>query len=253
MPKKSKQKQSQNAVSEPWSAAQPLLRDALTSTATLMGSNRLTPAPFGSRLADESQATLDARAGMSATAAANPVSGTTIDAYTDMVGGDPYARIDAVQENALREALPAAASYFENSGMLNSSVAQEHLAETAARAIAPIHYDAFNQDQNRRLQAMSMAPQMHDLAYADDERLARVGMSEDARSQQVLDDQAALHYETQDRGYQSALRAMQMGAMAGGLGGTQTGVSTNTQIPGFAGILGGGMQAASQFIPLLKG
>ncbi len=251
MPKKSKQKQSQNAVSEPWTAAQPLLRDALTSTATLMGSNRLTPDPFGSRLADESQATLDARAGMAATAGVNPVSGATIDAYTDMVGGDPYARIDAVQENALRSAMPAAASYHANAGMLNSSTAQEHLAETAARAVSPIHFQAYENDQNRRLQAMSMAPQMQGLAYADDQMLARVGASEDMRAQQVVDDQAALHYETEDRGYQSALRAMQMGAMAGGLGGTQTGVSTSTQIPGFAGILGGGMQAASQFIPLL--
>ena len=250
MPKKNQQKQSQNAVADPWGPSQDTLKAALNGTLTAYKGGYITPDPFGSRLAGESQATLDARSGMAATAGNNPVTGATLGAYQDMVGGDPYARIDEVQENALREAMPAAASYFQNSGMLNSSVAQEHLAETAARAIAPIHYDAFNQDQNRRLSAMSMAPQMHGLAYADDQMLARVGASEDVRAQQVVDDRAALHYEIEDRPYQAAMRAMGMGATAGGLGGTQTGISTNTQIPGFMGILGSGAQVASQVIPL---
>lgn len=253
MGKKSKQKQSQNMVAQPWSRAVPALAHGLSEGLAQYKSGEMTPTPFGSRLGAESQATLDARSGMAATAGNNPLTEQTLGAYSDMVGGDPYARLDQVKESALRSAMPAAASYLSNSGMMNSSVGAEHLAETAARAMAPIEFGAYESDQNRRLQAMSMAPQLHDLAYADDQMLARVGASEDMRAQQVVDDQAALHYETEDQDYQALSRLMGMAMGAGGLGGTQTGISTTQQQPGIMGMIGGMMSAGSQFIPLLKG
>ena len=146
----------------------------------------------------------------------NPYAAPTAEAFGGIAGGDPYERLDAVKEQALRDALPAAASYFQNSGMLNSSVAGERIGEAAARAVAPIEYNAYNADRGRQLQAMSMAPQLANLSYLDDEMMAQVGRAQDARSQAVLDDQAQLYYQTEDQDFNELARLSDMAMGFGG-------------------------------------
>lgn len=242
-------RQTQNTIAEPWSGAQPFLLDLVGDTQGIYEAGNLTPSPFGPRLAGESAQTLASRQGMASTATSgNPITGAVTDAYGNMVGGgNTYGGLDAVREQALRQSLPAAASYFSNSGMLNSSVAGEGMAEAAARAIAPIEFGAHENAQSRALSAMSLAPQLAGMPYYDDQMLGRVGGMYDMRAQQELDDQAALYYETQDQPYQDIARASGLAMGYGGMGGTQSGSNTSRSNPGALGWLGALMQPAAMF------
>lgn len=246
MGKKASQRQTQNVVANPWAPSQPFLKDLIGDTQDVYQAGNLTPQPFGSRLADESAYSQQARQTIADTAmGGNPITAPTQAAYADIVGGDPYQRLDAVTQQAMRDVMPATASYFADSGMLNSSIAGERMAEAAMGAVAPIHFGAYNQDQNRRVSAMSMAPQMAGLSYLDPQMLNEAGMMENQRAQAELDDAAALYYETADRPYQDIARASQLGMGFGGLGGTQSGYSKQQQDPGYMSIIGGMMKPAS--------
>ena len=217
-----RQQQQQTSSFDPYAAAGDNARLGLTTAMARFRDGGLTPQAFGSMVGDQSLNTLQAQEGLARTARDNQITGQAQDAWSGMLNADPYAGIDAVQENALRAAMPSAASYFGNSGMLNSSVAGEGMGEAAARAVAPIHFDAYNQDQNRRLQAMSMAPQMQQMSYADDMMLGQVGQMQDARTQALLDDEARQYYESGNRNYENLQRLMGLSLPAAGIGGTST-------------------------------
>ena len=214
---------------DPYAAAKPNLDMAMRRADTLFKRGDLTVDAFGRMVAEQSPETLQALQQMGDIAGQGTgVADTAVGAWNDMLSGDPYANIDAVQEDALRGALPAAASYFANSGMLNSSVAGEGMAEAAMRAAAPVHSDAYHRDQNRRLQAMSMAPMMGELPYMDSQMLARVGAERDAYSQDVLSDQARAHYEKENRHSDALQRLLGLTVPVAGLGGTTTTRGTDT-------------------------
>ena len=240
-----------NQVTSPWGPSQPYLTRALEDMAGLYDAGNLTPQPFGSRLAGESPYTTQARDQMANRAmGGNPVVQQSMDAFGSIT--NPYGDLDRVKEAALRQALPEAASYYQNAGMLNSSIAGEGMAEAATRAIAPIDYGAYESAQNRALSGLSLAPQMADLAYHDDQMLARAGASADARAQASLDDEAALYYETQDQPFQNVSRFSNAALGFGGAGGSTTGTQANSSQSGILGILGGLAKIGGTVAPLFS-
>jgi len=239
-----KSNSTQTVVNTPYGPSQPLLNQGLADAQALYDSGQLTPQPFGNRLAAESPYTMQARQGIAQQAmSGNPIVDGALASF-DSLSQDPYRDADMLRQNALRNSLPAAAGYFENAGMLNSSVAQEHLAETAARAIAPIDYGLYNDQQNRRLSALSMAPQTADLYYSDNRMLGQAGQMADARSQLERDAEAALYYETEDQDFQNVARLSDLALGYAGAGGTQSGAQSGGQQPGGLS-LGTGLQLFS--------
>lgn len=236
--KGSKNVTTSNTISEPWEEAHPLLKTGLARAQELYSSGDLTPAPFGSRLGAESGYTSTARDMAANTAMNNPMTPAVMGSYMNAINPDVYGDLGRVEEEAIRTALPAAASYFENSGMLNSTVAQEELARQAAGAIAPIKYGAWDAAQNRALSGLSMAPQMMGIPYMDAQMLGEVGRAQDIRNQQERDDAATLYYETEDQDYTDLQRIAQLGMGFGGAGGTSSGTSTAGTNPGWMGTLG---------------
>lgn len=248
---KSSQKTVQNQTQSPWAPAQPLLKEGLNRAMELFKSGELTPSPYGNRLATESPWTVDARQMMANQAlAGSPTVPGSINAYNSFVNGDPYRDLQAVEDQALARAVPAAAGYFENSGMLNSSAAARGIGEAAAGAIAPLKFGAWSDERNRALSALGMAPMMADLPYSDATKLAAVGMSEDARKQAELSEQVRQYYETEDNDYENLARLSSIGLGFGGAGGSTAGRSTAGEDPGAMGTIGSIAQIAATVLPL---
>lgn len=235
MSKGGSQKTVQNTVSTPWGAAQPLLKKGLAQADALYDAGQLTADPYtGQRVADLSPETIAARSNIAAIAGNNPITGAATDAYTSMLSGSGYSNLDAVKQAALNSVLPSVSAQFSNAGMLNSSVAGQRMAEAATQAIAPIEYGAWENDQNRRLSLLGMAPQMQGLQYADNQMLGQIGAANDMRAQQLLDSDIAAYYETADRPYTDLQRLSGLAMGYGGMGGNTSGYSKGSTSDGGA-------------------
>lgn len=247
---KGKSTTTQNTIAEPWKAAQPLLQRGLTEAERLYDAGQLTPDPYtGPRVAGQSALTQQGLSMLGGLGANNPITGAATGAYTDMLSADPYRDLDLVKQSALADILPAARSAFSNAGMLNSSIAGDAISGAAARAIAPIEYGAFENQQNRRLSLLGMAPQMQGLGYQDAAAQIGAGQQQDAYNQSLIDADMARYYETENRPYDDLQRLSGLAMGYGGLGGTQSGTTTQGRSSGAAGIAGAGLQ----LLPFLFG
>lgn len=242
----------QNVISDPWGPAQPLLKSGLDRAQEMFDAGTLTPDPFGSKLAPESAWSSNARDMMANIATSgNSVIPDAQEAYRGVLNSS-FDGLDAVEDAALRKAVPAAASYFEKSGMLNSTTAAEGIGEAAARAVAPIKYDAYNRDRATTLGALGMAPGMADLAYGDARALASAGAAADVRNQMELEDDYATYMEAEDADYNDLTRVAQLGMGYGGVGGTSSGTTTQSRSLGPFGILGNVLKVGGAIAPLFS-
>lgn len=210
---------------EPWKPAQPFLQGALGDAQSLYRSGGFSADPFGgNRVAGFSPETMQAQQGIMGQAAGGvPGVSAARDTLTAMLGGQGgFPGMDAVRQNVLGGAIPAATAMFSGSGMANSSVAQEGVGRAAAEALAPFEYGAWNAAQDRAVSAASMMPGMEAAMYMPFDRMAGVGAQQDAMSQQRINADMQRWYEQegqQAQNYQGYLNAI-MGL--GGMGGQQT-------------------------------
>lgn len=231
--------QTQTTTAEPWSAAQPALRDAISQGQQLFQQGGFAANPYqGQRVAGFSDTT---RQGMNMirqqAAGGTPGTDAAIGSLQGMLNGrTQYNNMQGVRDQILGNAIPSAVAQFSGSGMPNSSVAMDQVGSAATAALAPFEYDAFNQQQGRALQAAQMMPGLERAQYAPGEMMMGVGGMQDQRQQQRINANMARYYETQNQpmqNYQGYLQAM-MGL--GGMGGTQTqtapGVGTGAQLAG---------------------
>lgn len=182
-----------------------------------------------------------------------------------MSGKQIYRDLDAVKQNALGSAVPAAASMFSGSGMIGSTPAMDTVGRAATEAIAPIEYGAWNEAQNRRLSAIgqgqdarlaqqglfqqgelasqglsqqgqlgaaAMLPQLSALGYLPGQMMQGVGAQRDAMGQSRIDANMARYYEGQNQDQQNLTNYVNLLLGAGGQG------STGTQSGGGPGALG---------------
>ena len=240
---------------EPWSAAQPALREAIGAGQDLFRQGGFAANPFqGQRVAGFGGTTQQGMDMVRQQAAGGtPGTNQAISSLTGMMNGQTqYGNMQGVRDQILGGAIPAAVAQFSGSGMPNSSVAMDQVGSAATAALAPFEYDAFNQQQNRALQAAGMMPGLERAQYMPAEMLMGVGGMQDANRQAQIDAEMARYYETQNQpaaNYQGYLQAM-MGL--GGMGGTQTatapGVGTGARVAG-AGLGGLGTYGALAMNP----
>lgn len=89
-------------------------------------------------------------------------------------GENTYRDFDQLKANTLADVVPAVSSRFANSGMLDSTMAADTMSRSAAEAVAPIEYGAWESQQGRMLDA---AKSLNQLEYGrlSDNRDSRLG------------------------------------------------------------------------------
>lgn len=239
-----KQTSTTTTRAEPWSAAQPALRDAISQGQQLFQQGGFAADPYtGQRVAGLGGSTQQGMNSiMQQAAGGTPGTDDALQAMRGMVNGQTqYGNMQGVRDQILGGAIPAAVAQFAGSGMPNSSVAMDQVGSAATAALAPFEYDAFNQQQNRSLQAAGMMPGLERAQYMPGQMQVGVGQMQDQNRQQQINADMQRYYETQNQpmqNYQGYLNAM-MGL--GGMGGTQSQTSPTGGPSGLQSAAGGAL------------
>ena len=133
-------------------------------------------------------------------------------------GSNPY--LDAMVNKAQMSALGAG----QQAGVRSGSFGNSGIAEATAKQVGDIatnmYSGAYENDANRRLQAVGMAPGFANQAYQDANQLLRVGQMQQDQSQQGRDFAYSQFQESQNKPYRD-LAAMS-GVFGSNLGGSST-------------------------------
>ena len=151
--------------------------------------------------------------------------------------GSHKGNLDAVKKSVLDTVMPAATAPFVGSGMLDSSVARDSVARSAASAIAPIEYGAAENERQRR---MGMLENSLGRSFAgnQNERQLRAGMLENSLGRSFAGNQAGLN-----RGMQLGEQMMTQGLRGAALAPSVAGME---YMPGQQMLSLGGMQQQQQ-------
>lgn len=228
---------------DPWQAAQPGLEMAMAEATNLFQNDSLAANPYtGVRVAGQGADTLMSQEMVRQVTGQPMLSEQASGAMAQMLdAGYQSEQLEAVKQNALDTAIPAATAQFVGSGMMNSTQAMDTVGRAAAQAVAPYEYDAFNNQQTNMLRAGAMAPQLDSAAFIPSQMMGQVGAQNDAYQQNLINADMAQYYETEnfDASNLGQFANLMMGF--GGQGGTSSssvpGASTAQQIGGAA--LGG--------------
>jgi hypothetical protein len=241
---------------DPFKPARPIIKQGIAGAEDLYSQGALAPTPYsGDRVAGLSDAT---QMGQDMILnQANSGQGLTGQAQQGLAGffdgGYQTDQLEAVKNNALASAIPAATAAFSGSGMLNSSQAMDYVGQAAMDAVAPYEYDAFNNMQQNSLRAAAFAPSLDQAAYMPGQMASAVGGAQDAYAQNLINSDMGAYYEAENQPANNlnnfANLAMGFGGMgsSGSMTQTQPGASFAQQAGGAA--LGGlgtyGMLAAN--------
>lgn len=182
---------------DPWGPTREPFKRAIRQASDLFGDGGFMPDVYGGdRVAgfgDTSQMGQDMLLGAAGTPGASGVAQSRL---TQMMNPDyTSAQLDAVKENALGSAIPAATSMFSGSGMLNSTMAMDTVGRAAAEAVAPYEYGAYENAQGRALSAAGMAPEIDRATYLPGTMVSGVGSAQDAMRQAEIDAAMSQFYE----------------------------------------------------------
>jgi hypothetical protein len=148
---------------------------------------------------------------------------------TDALGGGMYDGMEAVSNNILGSAIPAATSMFSGSGMTNSSTAMDGVGRAATEALAPFEYGAYENAQNRAMTAAGMMPGMEQAMYMPAQMQLSMGQMEDQLAQQRASMANQAYNEA--AGMPAANFSPYLNAIMG-LGGMGSSGSTTSPMPG---------------------
>lgn len=238
-------KQTTTQKADPWAPAQPFIMQGLGDASALYQSGGFKIDPYsGQMVAGYDPMRAQADAGTQA-AYGNAMDMAGQGQATLSAAMDPNARSagwNRVVQNTVNSIMPGINSSFAGSGMTGSGLHAQNLAKGLSAGIADVENQAWQQGQNRALQAAGMLPQMAGMQFGAADALRAAGADRQQQSQQeisanVLQDQQAKTAEL------SAIQDYL--ALVSGLGGqfgSQT--STQRQSTGLMGMLGFGLQAA---------
>ncbi len=263
-------KQTVTQKSSPWAAAQPFLKNALGQAEDLYNSGAFSATPYsGDRVAGFGDATTGAQQGILDMAAGGaPGTAAARDTMLGMLSGGANPNLAAVKQNALGSAIPAAASMFSGSGMINSSTAMDGVGRAATDAIAPYEYQAYDTAQNRAMQAAGMLPGLDQAMYNPMLMQSQVGAQQDQMAQAEIDAAMKKYYEGEGQAAANFSPYLQAIMGLGGMGGTSSttspqagtglgpaimgGLGTYGALAGLSGV-SGGMAGAGGILAALAG
>lgn len=180
----------------------------------------------------------------------SPVEGAAQNYLTGLLsnpasGANPA--LDSVFADIQNRVGGAVGSTFEGAGRTGSPLHAINLGDTITRAYAPFAFDAYNQNANRQMQGLSMAPEISGLDYRNLSQLMGVGgMRQQMGQAQIGDAQARWDFE------QNKVRDMinqYQAWVTGNYGGTITQPSYSNPAAGALGGAATGAGAGMAFGP----
>lgn len=230
---------------DPYGPSQPYINQGLADAGALYEAGGFRIDPYmGDLVADRdplSNAAYNASGGVGAGGlnSANMAQGSLARAM------DPNVRsqyTDQLVQNTIDRIMPGINSSFAGSGMSGSGLHAQNLASGVSSGVAGVLDNAWQQGENRALQAAGMVPGINNAAYGAVNFLDTMGRGNQQQNQAeinaaVLQDQQA---QTADLNAIQDYLALTSGV--GGMFGVQS--SRQSQSPGLLGMLGFGLQAA---------
>ena len=207
----------------PWQPAQGALRDVIGQGQQMYESGGFQVDPYqGQRVADFSPDTVAAMQGMTGGSAVTPMA---MGAYSDFLGGGQgNPAFDQMRASAIKDTKAALGSTLAGGG-LNTGLGAEMFGRGLGEAIGGLDYGAYENMQNRKMQALGMSPQMQGLGQQDLRNQLQAGGMQDIRAQNVIGADMAKYYEGQNAPIDALSRYGNLSAMMGGMGGTSTGTT----------------------------
>lgn len=230
---------------KPYEAAQPMIDQGLSTARAMYDAGGFNISPYqGEMVAGPTQMQ---QAAYDATpyAAAQSMAGAQAAQGGLMRALDPYGRSDAfgqVRQNTIAEIMPAINSSFAGSGMTGSTLHQQNLAKGLASGLAGVENQAYQQGEQRALQAAGMMGQVSNQMMQPLDYLRDVGSEQQQLEQARIQADVIRDQQAKTSELQALQDYLALSTGAGSMFGVQS--STQRQSPGLLGVAGLGLQAA---------
>ena len=180
-------------VSEPWTQAQPFLKNVMNRAESLYGNNQLSQGffPYSTVVPFSPESQMAMNMTTNRALMGNPLSDAARNQALSTIQGsylnaNPY--LNATADVAANKAQNAVQSMFAKSGRYGSPAMARSAAEGVANAVLPYYGQAYESERDRQLRTMGAAPSLAATDYADIAALQGVGQQKEARAQQYIND-----------------------------------------------------------------
>ncbi len=194
MGKKNQQKTTQTTTAEPWKAMQPYLTDTASQAQQMFNSGQGQQYFPGETYTGLGTTTNNALGQMQTLAGQGGVqpgyqqaADTASGAY--LGGANPY--LDQLYSSGADDISNRLKSLYSGMGRYGSAPMEGELAQNLGNFRAQIYAHAYENERNRQLQAAGMLPGLDQARYQGADRLAGVGMVQDADRQAKRDSEVA--------------------------------------------------------------
>lgn len=231
--------------SDPWAPAQPALQQQLSGVQAHLSNPAAFQAFSGPRVAQMSDTT---RAGLD-DLAGSAGGRTAADHLSGVIGGQFHNPAMAQLQEAVRAGVaPSINSAFSSAGLTGSSQHAGMLAKGLSQGMAQPLFNAFENDQARRLQAAGMLP---GISTANAQNAITAGVMGEGYDQRNIDAARQAFEEQRLAGLRPILETAPITTAIGSMGKTATSTektnpSVGEQILGGAGMIGAGLK---NFLP----
>lgn len=195
----------------------------------------------GDRVADMSDMTRSGLAEYGAGTGAR----TAANYYTGMLGSGPGGSnpyIDQMRQAIESSVMPSVNNTFSQAGMSGSTLHQGSLARGLSDGMADVMFNAYESDQNRKMQAAGALPGVDERIG---QRMIEAGQIGEGYTQRELDAQRQAFEEKKYAGLQPYATALPLLSGVGSQFGTTNSTQTSKTKPSLGqSILGGGMMLA---------
>jgi hypothetical protein len=230
---------------DPWAPAQPFILEGLNDASELYKAGGFNITPYeGDMVAGYDPMRAQADAGVQ-TAYGNAMNWANQGQQTLSGMMDPNARSagwNQVVQNTINGIMPGINSSFGGSGMTGSGLHAQNLAKGLSAGVADIENQAWQQNQNRALQAAGMLPQMAGMQFNAADALRAAGVDRQQQTQQEISADVLKDQQAKTSELSAIQNYLALTSGLGGQFGSQT--STQSQNAGLMGMLGFGLQAA---------
>lgn len=230
---------------KPYEPAQPLINQGLDAAGDLFNAGGFNISPYQGQLVADTDAFSNAAYGM-----APGVVGGNLAASQAAQGGimralDPNIRSDAygqVRQNVIDTIMPQINSSFAGSGMTGSSLHAQNLARGLSAGLADVDNQAFQQGENRALQAAGMIPGANAAVTGQLDYLRGIGNERQQQQQAVIQGEVLRDQQAKTAEMNAIQDYLALTSGAGSMFGVQS--QTQRSGGGLMGALGFGLQAA---------
>jgi len=230
---------------DPYGPSQPFINRGLEDAGALYEAGGFRIDPYaGDLVADRdplSMAAYNAAGGVAggALGSANAAQGALTRAM------DPNVRsqyTDQLVQNTIDRIMPGINSSFAGSGMSGSGLHAQNLASGVSSGVAGVLDNAWQQGENRALQAAGMVPGINNSAYGALGFLDSMGRGNQQQTQSEINAAVLQDQQNQTADLNAIQDYLALTSGVGGMFGVQS--SRQSQSPGLLGMLGFGLQAA---------